>query len=263
VTARLPAQNGRWRGNRPGTASPSSKSSSTASTTPGGQTRLAAQWQWLPVGLTGSGRRASSGRARHPGRQHLARRRPRRRGVNDGLARRHNGRTAATASDEPGGGSSANRQPARPIPTAPHRGDLTPISGLEGVPAGSRLAAPVAWGGPLGVAVAARCGALVEPVPAGPPKMDEERLDLVRWLLSGGKRERRPTAPSGTPQRQYLCSRWAWKPPSTGDGRASRSSSAGFHHAGRRCWWPGTRRRISRSRSPGTACTALKRGLLG
>jgi hypothetical protein len=68
-------------------------------------------------------------------------------------------------------------------------GDLTPVSGLEGVPGGSRLAAPADWGGPLGVAVAARCGALVEPVPAGPPNMDdEERLDLVRWLLSGGKR---------------------------------------------------------------------------
>ncbi len=68
-------------------------------------------------------------------------------------------------------------------------GELTPISGLEGVPGGSRLAAPADWGGPLGVAVAARCGALVEPVPAGPPKMDdEERLDLVRWLLSGGER---------------------------------------------------------------------------
>ena len=68
-------------------------------------------------------------------------------------------------------------------------GDLTPISGLEGVPGGSRLAAPADWGGPLGVAVAARCGALVEPVPAGPPQMnDEERLDLIRWLLSDGER---------------------------------------------------------------------------
>jgi hypothetical protein len=68
-------------------------------------------------------------------------------------------------------------------------GDLTPVSGLEGVLGGSRLAAPADWGGPLGVAVAARCGALVEPVPAGPPKMnDEERLDLVRWLLSDGQR---------------------------------------------------------------------------
>lgn len=68
-------------------------------------------------------------------------------------------------------------------------GDLTPISGLEGGPGGSRLAAPVDWGGPLGVAVAARCGMLMEPVPAGPPKMtDEERLDLLRWLLSDGQR---------------------------------------------------------------------------
>lgn len=68
-------------------------------------------------------------------------------------------------------------------------GDLTPISGLEGVPGGSRLAAPADWGGPLGIAVAAACGALVEPVPAGPPKMDdEERLDLIRWLLSDGER---------------------------------------------------------------------------
>jgi hypothetical protein len=50
-------------------------------------------------------------------------------------------------------------------------GDLTPISGLEGVPGGSRLAAPADWGGPLGVAVAARCGALVEPVPAALPKI--------------------------------------------------------------------------------------------
>ena len=29
-------------------------------------------------------------------------------------------------------------------------GDLTPISGLEGVPGGSRLAAPAGWGGPWG-----------------------------------------------------------------------------------------------------------------
>ena len=39
--------------------------------------------------------------------------------------------------------------------------------------------------------------------------------------------ERRPTVPSGTPQQRYRCSRWAWKPPSTGDGRASLSFSAG------------------------------------
>jgi hypothetical protein len=33
--------------------------------------------------------------------------------------------------------------------------------------------------------VAARCGALTEPVPAGPPQMDaRERLDLIRWLVS-------------------------------------------------------------------------------
>jgi hypothetical protein len=68
-------------------------------------------------------------------------------------------------------------------------GDLTPISVLEGVPGGSRLAAPADWGGVLGIAVAARCGALVEPVPAGPPKLaDDERLDLIRWLLSDGQR---------------------------------------------------------------------------
>ena len=68
-------------------------------------------------------------------------------------------------------------------------GHLTPVSGLEGVPGGSRLAAPADWGGPFGVAVAARCGALVEPVPGSPPQMsDEERLDLVRWLLSDGER---------------------------------------------------------------------------
>lgn len=74
------------------------------------------------------------------------------------------------------------------IPGQPCR-DLTPISSLEGMPGGSRLAGPSDWGGSLGVAVAARCGALVEPVPGGPPMMDEgERLDLVRWLLSDGKR---------------------------------------------------------------------------
>jgi hypothetical protein len=71
----------------------------------------------------------------------------------------------------------------------PTGGGLTPISGLEGVPGGSRLAAPADWGGPLGVAVAARCGALVEPAPAGPPPMDDqERLDLIRWLLGDGGR---------------------------------------------------------------------------
>lgn len=68
-------------------------------------------------------------------------------------------------------------------------GDLTPVSGLEGVPGGSRLAAPAGWGGALGVAVAARCGALAEPVPAGPPQMEaRERSDLIRWLVSGGQR---------------------------------------------------------------------------
>jgi hypothetical protein len=68
-------------------------------------------------------------------------------------------------------------------------GHLTPISGLEGVPGGSRLAAPAGWGGPVGAAVAARCGALVEPAPGSPPQMrDEERLDLIRWLLSDGER---------------------------------------------------------------------------
>src|ERR1022692_1482020 len=68
-------------------------------------------------------------------------------------------------------------------------GDLTPVSGLEGVPGGSRLAAPVGWGGALGVAVAARCGALIEPVPAGPPQVNaRERLDLIRWLVSDGQR---------------------------------------------------------------------------
>ena len=68
-------------------------------------------------------------------------------------------------------------------------GDLTPISALEGVPGGSRLAAPAGWGGPVGVAVAARCGALVEPVPGSSPEMhDEERLDLIRWLLSNSER---------------------------------------------------------------------------
>ena len=68
-------------------------------------------------------------------------------------------------------------------------GDLTPISGLEGVPGGSRLAAPAGWGGALGVAVAARCGALAEPVPAGPPRLNAgERPDLIRWLVSDGQR---------------------------------------------------------------------------
>jgi hypothetical protein len=66
---------------------------------------------------------------------------------------------------------------------------LTPISGLEGVPGGSRLAAPPGWGGSVGVTVAARCGALVEPVPGSSPQVrDEERLDLIRWLLSEGER---------------------------------------------------------------------------
>jgi hypothetical protein len=68
-------------------------------------------------------------------------------------------------------------------------GHLTPISGLEGVPGGSRLAVPARWGGPVGAAVAARCGALVEPVPADSPQMGgEERLDLILWLLSDGGR---------------------------------------------------------------------------
>jgi hypothetical protein len=68
-------------------------------------------------------------------------------------------------------------------------GDLTPIAGLAGVPGGSRLAAPAGWGGALGVAVAARCGALAEPVPAGPPQVNaRERMDLIRWLLSDGQR---------------------------------------------------------------------------
>ena len=61
-------------------------------------------------------------------------------------------------------------------------GDLTPISGLEGVPEGSRLAAPADWGGPLGVAVAARCGALVEPAPACLPRW----MMRSGWTWSGG-----------------------------------------------------------------------------
>jgi hypothetical protein len=66
---------------------------------------------------------------------------------------------------------------------------LAPISGLAGVPGGSRLAAPSSWGGPFGLAVAARCGSLEEPVPADAPKLkDGERPDLLRWLLSEGKR---------------------------------------------------------------------------
>lgn len=66
---------------------------------------------------------------------------------------------------------------------------LTPISELDGLPGGSRLAAPADWGGPLGVAVAARCGSLAEPVPAGPPQMDaKERMDLISWLISYGSR---------------------------------------------------------------------------
>jgi hypothetical protein len=66
---------------------------------------------------------------------------------------------------------------------------LAPVSGLEGLPGGSRLAAPAGWGGPFGLAVAARCGALVEPVPGGhSPMGDDERLDLIRWLLSDGSR---------------------------------------------------------------------------
>jgi hypothetical protein len=68
-------------------------------------------------------------------------------------------------------------------------GRLTPMSGLEGLPGGSCLAAPADWAGHVGVAVAARCGALAEPVLGGPPPMrDEERLDLVSWLLSDGRR---------------------------------------------------------------------------
>ncbi len=68
-------------------------------------------------------------------------------------------------------------------------GRLTPVSGLEGLSGGSRLAAPADWGGHVGVAVAARCGALVEPAAGGPPQVgDEEGLDLVRWLLSDGRR---------------------------------------------------------------------------
>jgi hypothetical protein len=68
-------------------------------------------------------------------------------------------------------------------------GYLTSVYDLESAPGGSRLAAPADWGGPLGVAVAARCGALAEPVAAGAPQIqDEERLDLLRWLLSDGGR---------------------------------------------------------------------------
>ncbi len=68
-------------------------------------------------------------------------------------------------------------------------GRLTPISGLEGLPGGSHLAAPADWRGPMGLALAARCGALVEPVPGSAPQIsDDERRDLIMWLLSGGRR---------------------------------------------------------------------------
>lgn len=66
---------------------------------------------------------------------------------------------------------------------------LTPVSGLDGSPEGSCLAAPADWAGPFGLAIAAKCGALVEPVPGSPPQLaDSDRLELIRWLLSGGRR---------------------------------------------------------------------------
>ena len=136
-------------------------------------------------------------------------------------------------------------------------GHLTPISGLEGVPGGSRLAAPPGWGGSVGVAVAARCGALVEPVPGTSPQMrDEERLDLIRWLLSDGEKGTLPYSAVWHPAAAVsvlpsdLETAFDW-------GRHGLTViQRGFRHAGRRCWWPGMRRRTSRSRSPGTACTA-------
>jgi hypothetical protein len=72
-------------------------------------------------------------------------------------------------------------------------GHLTPVSDLQGLPGGSHLAAPANWGDPLGLALAARCGALVEPVPGSSPQMaDGERLELIKWLLSEGDRGEPP-----------------------------------------------------------------------
>ena len=62
-------------------------------------------------------------------------------------------------------------------------GDLTPISGLQGGPGGSRLAAPANWGGPMGIAVAARCGGARG---AGARRPSQDGRSRSGWTWSDG-----------------------------------------------------------------------------
>ena len=56
--------------------------------------------------------------------------------------------------------------------------DLTPISGLEGLPGGSRLAAPAEWGGPFG---ASRRCAVRRARGAGTCQLSRDALTRSGW----------------------------------------------------------------------------------
>jgi DNA-directed RNA polymerase subunit RPC12/RpoP len=61
---------------------------------------------------------------------------------------------------------------------------LTKAADIPHVAGGTCLSAPPDWGGPLGVAVAARCGAVEEPRVGGDHGLDEKDLRrLVYWLV--------------------------------------------------------------------------------
>lgn len=74
-------------------------------------------------------------------------------------------------------------------PSAAEAGRLIPISAIPGSYQGPCLQAPPDWGGLLGVAIASRCGAVVEPSNGDDPDLpNEDLIQLIQWLLAGEER---------------------------------------------------------------------------
>jgi hypothetical protein len=66
---------------------------------------------------------------------------------------------------------------------------LTPMSTIDSAAVSRHLSAPPAWGGAVGVLVAARCGLLREPATDAAPQVSAaDRETLLRWLLVRGGR---------------------------------------------------------------------------
>jgi len=76
---------------------------------------------------------------------------------------------------------------------APRYGDVPEIASIPGAPGGVMLTCPATWGGFLGVATAARAGAVEKPLPkAEDATVDDAELSMVvDWLL-GGRGHRLP-----------------------------------------------------------------------